>query len=224
MAETQWYYLSGGQTYGPMTAEHLRRCAAAGYLQPDHHVYCQGMMGWLPARQVPGLFAESGGVAVLTPPTEPLPLLNYAPVAGVPGGYPGYAGFWRRFAAILIDGVMLAVVAGAVRAVMQAYADNDAQRDMLGALSSLVSLVGRWLYFALMECSINQATFGKMALGIRVVDLEGRPVSFGRATGRYFGKIVSALALGIGYILAGFGDRKQALHDMMAGCLVVKKR
>jgi len=62
-----------------------------------------------------------------------------------------------------------------------------------------------------------------MVLGIRVTDLNGNRISFGRATGRYFAKIVSSLTFMIGYIIAGFTDRKQALHDMIAGCLVVNK-
>ncbi|MBU6289830.1 MAG: RDD family protein [Chloroflexi bacterium] len=57
----------------------------------------------------------------------------------------------------------------------------------------------------------------------KVVDDRGNPISFGRATGRYFGKIVSALILLIGLFMAAFTARKQALHDMMAGTLVVKR-
>ena len=73
-----------------------------------------------------------------------------------------------------------------------------------------------------MESSAKQATVGKMALGIIVTDLDGRRIGFGRATGRYFAKILSALTLGIGFLMAGFTERKQALHDMVASCLVVK--
>ena len=79
-----------------------------------------------------------------------------------------------------------------------------------------------WLYFALMESSANQATLGKMAIGIKVTDMSGRRIGFGQATGRYFGKILSSMILLIGYIMAAFTEKKQALHDMLAGCLVVK--
>jgi len=85
----------------------------------------------------------------------------------------------------------------------------------------LLSVIMSWLYFALMESSSRGATLGKMALGIRVTDLSGNRISFGKATGRYFGKIVSSMILMIGYLMAAFTERKQALHDMMAGCLVV---
>jgi uncharacterized RDD family membrane protein YckC len=88
-------------------------------------------------------------------------------------------------------------------------------------LLSFVSTIIQWLYFALMESSAKQATLGKMALGIKVTDMMGNRISFGRATGRYFGKIISGLILYIGFIMAGFTEKKQALHDIMASCLVV---
>ena len=83
-------------------------------------------------------------------------------------------------------------------------------------------VVVNWLYFALMESSSKGATLGKMAIGIRVTDLQGRRISFGRATGRYFAKLFSSMIFGIGYLMAAFTQQKQALHDMVAGCLVTK--
>ncbi len=75
-----------------------------------------------------------------------------------------------------------------------------------------------------MESSPQQATLGKMALGLKVTDLRGEPISFGKATGRYFGKFVSELILYVGFMMAGWTEKKQALHDIMAGTLVVKKQ
>jgi uncharacterized RDD family membrane protein YckC len=75
-----------------------------------------------------------------------------------------------------------------------------------------------------MESSPQQATLGKMALGLKVTDLQGERLSFARATGRYFGKIVSSLILFVGFMMAGWTEKKQALHDIMAGTLVVKKQ
>ncbi|MCI0556277.1 MAG: RDD family protein, partial [Anaerolineae bacterium] len=63
----------------------------------------------------------------------------------------------------------------------------------------------------------------KMALGIVVTDMNGNRISFGRATGRYFGKILSGLIIYIGYIMVAFTEKKQGLHDMMASCLVLNK-
>ena len=85
-----------------------------------------------------------------------------------------------------------------------------------GVFSALVS----WIYEAALESSPYQATLGKMALGMKVTDLAGNRISFARATGRHFAKYVSGMIFFIGYIMAGFTERKQALHDMIAGTLV----
>jgi uncharacterized RDD family membrane protein YckC len=87
----------------------------------------------------------------------------------------------------------------------------------------LLILVIEWLYYALFESSKNQATLGKIIVGIVVTDLDGKRISFARASGRFFGKIISGLILNIGYIIAGFTEKKQALHDIIASCLVVNK-
>ena len=79
-----------------------------------------------------------------------------------------------------------------------------------------------WLYSALMESSAKQATVGKLALGIIVTDMEGRRIGFGKATGRHFAKFLSALILGIGFIMVAFTQRKQGLHDILAGTLVIR--
>jgi uncharacterized RDD family membrane protein YckC len=91
------------------------------------------------------------------------------------------------------------------------------------ALWIVIGFVGGWLYFAYFESSEWQATLGKRALNLVVTDLQGHRISFGRASGRYFGKLISGkLCLGIGYLLAGFTEKKQALHDMIASCLVLR--
>ena len=89
--------------------------------------------------------------------------------------------------------------------------------------STMISTIIQWLYFSLTESSSWQATLGKKALGLTVTDLEGRRIGFGRATGRYFAKYLSTLILFIGWLMAGFTEKKQALHDMMAGTLVLRK-
>ena len=94
---------------------------------------------------------------------------------------------------------------------------------MLIGFIFVISICAQWLYYALMESSNKQATIGKMILGIVVTDMYGRKITFGKASGRYFGKIISKLILNIGYIIAAFTEKKQALHDLIAGCLVVNK-
>ena len=88
----------------------------------------------------------------------------------------------------------------------------------------VVVLVLSWLYFAGMESSEHQGTLGKMALGLVVTDMNGLRISFARASGRFFAKIITGLVpLYIGYIMAGFTEKKQALHDMIASCLVLRR-
>jgi uncharacterized RDD family membrane protein YckC len=91
-------------------------------------------------------------------------------------------------------------------------------------LGFFVITVGvRWLYYALSESSSWQGTLGKKMLNLTVTDLSGQPISFARASGRYFAKFITNLIpLAIGYILAGFTEKKQAIHDMIAGCLVLR--
>jgi uncharacterized RDD family membrane protein YckC len=88
---------------------------------------------------------------------------------------------------------------------------------------ALLRMVLNWLYYSLLESSAWQATLGKKALGLEVTDLDGNRISFGRATGRFFAKFISSIILGIGYIMAGFTEKKQALHDILAGTLVIRK-
>ena len=95
--------------------------------------------------------------------------------------------------------------------------------DAASGLGAVAGLLVWWLYYALMESSSRQATLGKMALGIKVVDQEGNPVSFGRATARNVAKLLSGMILMVGYVMAAFTSRKQALHDILAGCLVVNR-
>jgi uncharacterized RDD family membrane protein YckC len=131
----------------------------------------------------------------------------------MPAQTAAYAGFWRRVGGLLIDSILLSIV---LTPLYLAF------RDQLATWSALQTGIS-WLYSALMESSARQATLGKMALGIVVTDMEGNRIGFGRATGRYFAKIISGLILGIGYLMAAFTQRKQALHDIIVGTLVVKK-
>jgi uncharacterized RDD family membrane protein YckC len=119
-----------------------------------------------------------------------------------------YGGFWRRVAAALIDGILLGILTGIL----------TSQMDR-GTASSISTIVG-WLYYAGMESSSRQSTLGKSLMGMFVTDLNGQRISFLRATGRHFAKILSALLLFIGFIMVAFDARKQGLHDKLAGTLV----
>lgn len=150
-----------------------------------------------------------------------------------------YAGFWRRFVAHLIDQIVIGVVAFMVflpaLALLGLGIGAGMMEETEGAIGLVIAAIAayltailmivvlQWLYYALMESSNKQATLGKLALGIIVTDLSGNRVTFGRATGRYFGKILSGMIFSIGFIMAAFTEKKQALHDMIASCLVVMK-
>ena len=167
----------------------------------------------------------------------------YADPAGlvVSRGF-SYAGFWLRVVAALIDSVVMGVALGSLLvpllflsgtvAMIEAIAEHHGQPDP-GVIISLiammlvfasVSLLGQWLYHAYLESGEKQGTWGKQMVGLYVTDLLGNPITFGRASGRFFAKIVTGMIpLGIGYIMAGFTERKQALHDMIASCLVLRR-
>jgi len=87
-----------------------------------------------------------------------------------------------------------------------------------------VTIVATSLYFALMESSSLQATIGKLVVGLRVTDIEGRRLTFSRATARTFAKFLSSMTAGVGYLLCGFTTKKQALHDLVANSLVLRGR
>ncbi len=96
------------------------------------------------------------------------------------------------------------------------------EQAIVEIMDSILSLVVWWVYFAVLHSSKWQASIGKKAVGLKVVDENGNRISFGRATGRYFAEFLSALILGIGYMMVGWTKKKQGLHDMIAGTFVIK--
>ena len=151
-----------------------------------------------------------------------------------------YAGFWLRLIAHLIDGLIIGVVLMALLVPLAAmtglgatlrgfHPGQEPDPALIVAFISsiwiliLIAVLGGWLYNAYCESSEWQATPGKKVLNLTVTDLNGNRVSFPRASGRYFAKMITALIpLGVGYIMAGFTERRQALHDMIASCLVLR--
>jgi uncharacterized RDD family membrane protein YckC len=149
-----------------------------------------------------------------------------APSARIEAKRVVYAGFWLRVVAYSIDSLLLGVVVGIVllRPLMEhagISSDNpwvlfNGDSRQVVAINLMVMMAG-WLYWAVLESSSWQATLGKKALGLKVTDLQGHRISLARASARHFGKIIF-----VGFILAGFTAKKQALHDMLAGCLVLR--
>ena len=163
-----------------------------------------------------------------------------------------YAGFWKRVLASLIDFALIATIGFVLGLAFSYNPITDFQetfRKMMEnpggpapqpagppAILSFISILGNWLYKAVLEASAMQGTLGKMAVGIVVTDLEGKRIDFGRATLRYalvwvanLLALVPALAGASGFaiiidsLVVAFTPKKQALHDMIAGCLVVNR-
>jgi uncharacterized RDD family membrane protein YckC len=143
---------------------------------------------------------------------------NVSRIVGITkrGQQPYYAGFWLRVAAFLIDCAVLFIPGVVVQLIGEAALADRFDKMVFGTLIA-------WGYAAFLESSEWQGTLGKRAVGIAVTDYNGKRVSFGRATGRYFGKFISGLTLMIGYFMVASTQKKQALHDIMAGTLVVTK-
>lgn len=153
-----------------------------------------------------------------------------------------YAGFWIRFVAYLIDAVVISFIEGVLiipllillgfnAAFFQSFTELQ-EVDPVVLIPAIISagtgiylsiFLITWLYYAVMQSGPRQATVGKMALGLIVIDANGDRLSFGRASLRFFSKIISNAILMIGYIMAGFTSRKQALHDMIANTYVIRK-
>ncbi len=187
----------------------------------------------------PAAAAAPGGASA----PAPIPQATAAPAAGYPpavAGYPvaqagvQYGGFWIRVVAAIIDGILVRVVVHPVAAIFGigglaasglglGFGHGLAALPMMifgGGVLLVLTLGASWLYEALMVSSSYQATLGKMIFGMKVTDLSGNRLSFAHATGRHFAKWISGMVLGIGYIMVGFTERKQGLHDMIAGTLV----
>jgi uncharacterized RDD family membrane protein YckC len=154
-----------------------------------------------------------------------------------------YAGFWRRVAAYVIDlGILWTIQATLLMGVLLLAPQAISSIDTTSANASartfawdfvaiaedllnvwLVSAALTWAYYSILESSPARATIGKMALGLFVGDVHGDPISFTRATVRYWLKVLSSFFLMTGWLMAAFTPRKQALHDLLAGTLVLRK-
>lgn len=154
-----------------------------------------------------------------------------------------YAGFWLRFVAYIIDYIIIYVVQsfifipvlgllGITFAANVGNVENMSDAEALGMFGSMMAVAGATallttviaiLYWSLMESSKFQATVGKLALGLKVTDMEGKNLDLTKSLIRNVCKIISGMIIFIGYIMAGFTEKKQGLHDIIAGTLVVKK-
>jgi uncharacterized RDD family membrane protein YckC len=185
-----------------------------------------------PHAAAPGQTSYAGYASGNVPPATwpPVPTMTIQ-MAGVPGGLLAarYAGFWLRLVAWVVDVVCIvglliaALFCYVVVLVVTGSPEQDASASA-ALLFNLLALVVPWLYSTIAESSPQQATPGKLLVGLRVVSDAGTRISFGRANGRFWAKALSRLTLGIGYLVCAFTPRKQALHDLLSGCCVVSVR
>ncbi len=154
-----------------------------------------------------------------------------------------YAGFWLRLVALIIDVLIIACLESIVFVPLfvalgfgffgtVSEMDMEDPGNLVGLIAGIVAAAGAYwilataiqvLYFSFMESSKSQATLGKMAVGIKVTDMNGERLDFTKAFLRNLCKLISNFTMAIGYIMAGFTEKRQALHDLIAGALVVKK-
>lgn len=203
-------------------------CPQCGSRNDDAHAFCRQCGASLKRGETT---APAPAPPVSPPPPAPT-VSTPPPAAPAAGQATRYANFGLRLLAVILDAIVTGIVGvllGAMLGLMAGLGGamtgvHDAA--VFGAMNLLGFLSGTaagWLYEALMVSSSYQATLGKMAVGIIVTDMQGRRISFLRATGRYFGKFVSSMLMMIGYLIQPFTEKRQALHDMMAGCLVLRK-
>jgi uncharacterized RDD family membrane protein YckC len=201
-----------GQQSGPFTEETVRAMLAAGDIAATDLAWREGLADWLPVSQV------------LAGASSPAPLLA-APRAAAPAAAGEHPGFLVRCAGYLIDTLVTTALGFVVGGVMGLLLGGLGQTDtvVFSGFGAGSGFIVSWLYFALMESSARQATLGKMACNFVVTDMDGGRISFGRASVRYFGMFLSGLLLGIGFLLCIWTERRQCLHDMLAGCLMYRR-
>ncbi len=232
--ETSWYFMDRrGQRQGPVATEAVSTAYRSGDLLRDGLVWREGMPQWLPLRQLEaelGLGPVDHASAPPPLPEGPTSVAAAMRAREIDRSDIVYAGFARRFAALFVDGLVLIVpgfvlsfLLGIPFAILMHGYDERTRNIAQFVFGMVVGLLLRGAYFAVMESSKEQGTIGKRALGIKVTNASGAKLTFTEALGRWFAASLSHLTLYIGFFMAGFTDRKRALHDMVAGTLVVDR-
>lgn len=248
-----WYYADAErQRQGPFSAEELVGQFRNGRITLETLVWRDGLSEWRQLHEFAGEFdlrdGHADGEALPLPEPATAAAADtspYAPPAAAVASEEGFVaghevvhvGFWKRAAALFIDSMvvgfayyivmiaaMLVVGVGAFAMVGNdnPTAGGAALMGMMGLVYLLYPVVSA-IYYAGFESSSKQATLGKMAVGIKVVDRDGRRLSLKHALGRWLSAGLNYLTLYIGYLMAAFTDRKRGLHDMVAGTLVVDR-
>jgi len=231
--ETTWYYADrNGQQQGPLSREDFLRVIEHERPSPDTLVWRDGLAQWQPLSSLAvelGLDRPNAAPPQSAPP--PPPFSTPAPFGSMAMPVV-YAGFVRRLAAFLLDGLVISlinfallfVVALALGLSVLKHNGQPDPADMAWVLLIYPVFFGvRFLYYTLQESSVHQATLGKRALGIKVTDSNGQRIRWQHAAGRWFAAAISYLTFYVGFLMAAFTERRQALHDMVANTLVTDR-
>lgn len=232
-----------GERHGPYKEQDVRQWLRSGQVSGSDLAWYEGLADWqplsvlFPDEKLGTSTASDNPYAAPDAPLQSLPQTTAAALED-------YAGFWKRVAAYVLDYIILYIPNLVIMKMAGSEAAQESLRQgllaapgdphaMMAAYGQFYSSMGTamifttalaWLYFAVCESSGWQATVGKLALGIRVTDMDGQRISFLRALGRYPAKILSSMILFVGFMMAGWTERKQALHDMICGTLVLNGR
>ncbi len=250
MGSALWYFARGGAPEGPVDAAELMSMWQSGALRDEHYVWREGMADWASLgamrseimNEAASAFDTGSAGAEWSPGTPhddiPGPRMDYGYAPAYPDtGYAAvaagaFAGFWLRFVAWFVDMVILFAVScllgcfAAPILIPLGLVDHEGPPPHAGGVElflNAIHFVIGLLYYAGFEASSLQGTPGKYLLNLQVTDINGAPISFARALARNLLKILSGVILLIGYILAAFTARKQALHDLISDCLVVRR-
>jgi uncharacterized RDD family membrane protein YckC len=205
-------YLSrGGERTGPYSLEAVNRQLAAGTLTPNDLGWSETSPGWKPLLSFAGVIVPGGASST------PVPIGIATPITI---GLPQHAGFWRRSLAFMIDAIILGIFTLVVAVWFKLRAEQGSGQSALSAGLELALIL---LYMPALWASPMQATAGQRICALRVINaVDGDRVSFMRGLLRVLGMMLSGLILGIGFLMVAFTERKQGLHDMIAGTYVVK--
>ncbi|QDE41246.1 RDD family protein [Luteibacter pinisoli] len=229
-----------GERFGPYTEDEVRQWLRDGTCGPDELGWHDGMTDWRPLGELfPGERPAAVPPGAVPPPPPPPPFLGVTDEAA-----PEYAGFWLRFGAWVIDYIVITVPSTfiamamgfqhAITTLFQQMETNQAAAmsaylDEVRPISYIVLLIG-FAYYVLCESSKWQGTLGKLAVGIRVTDTSGQRLTLGRAAGRNLIRLANAVPFlsvflpMVFYVTAAFSERKQGIHDMLAGTYVLTGR
>jgi uncharacterized RDD family membrane protein YckC len=211
----EWHYWKDGEQCGPVSTVELRKLLSEQRVDGATLVRADGSNDWVPIGAAEGVVISEIPLPALS--AQGLRTLSYAnPRAATVRD----ASFVQRGGALLMDVVVLHIIGVSFGGLLLMM--NVGGRT-LEDFAALIVLLALWAYYAFMESSPCQGTVGKLVVGIKVTDVHGARISFPRATGRFFAKILSALPLYTGFLLAAFADRRQALHDMLAGTVVMRR-